>query len=58
MSNDNYRFAYKSKAGEVGEVKFKSQQQSPSDIWKRAFIYAPVFAPDEVVLLEIIDWGV
>jgi hypothetical protein len=53
---DTYRFRYRTDQGEQGLVEFKSKQHYTHKIWGRAWV--EVKSIGDVIMLEVIDWGV
>jgi len=53
---DTYRFRYQTDQGENGIIEFKSKQHYAHLIWGRAHV--KVRSVGEVIMLEVIDWGV
>lgn len=58
MANDTYRFRYLTDNGEQGIIEFKSKQNYRHLIWGRACVKATPTNKGEVIMLEVIDWGV
>ena len=56
MGGDTYRFRYLTDQGEQGVIEFKSKQHYTHLIWGRAC--TRVNGVGDVVLLEVLDWGV
>ena len=53
---DTYRFRYHTDQGEQGVIEFQSKQHYTHLIWGRAC--TRVRKIGEVIMLEVIDWGV
>jgi len=55
-NGDTYRFRYRTDNGEQGIVEFKSKHHYAHKVWVRA--WCEVKSVGDVIMLEVIDWGV